>query len=89
MPPSSVEPRIVAVDLREHARTEAGDLLSGVREGALTWERVVELSALVFRPPSLAADAVTVLSHQGIALGDIAIAALVYRKAVAGTAATR
>jgi ornithine cyclodeaminase/alanine dehydrogenase-like protein (mu-crystallin family) len=74
----------VVTDSLEQARRDAGDLLGAVREGAIGWERVVELSALVAgTAPGRRHDSeITVFDAQGTALGDVALAGLAYRRAL-------
>ncbi len=74
----------VVTDSLEQARRDAGDLLAAVREGAIGWERVVELGALVagIAPGRSRDSEITLFDAQGAALGDVALAALAYRRAL-------
>ena len=68
----------VAVEWRPQAESDAGDLRLAVDEGALRWEDVVELGALVadgagFRGPR----DITLLRTLGVGLSDVAVAASV------------
>ena len=75
----------IAVDSKEQARMEAGELVFPVEKGLLTWERVQEVCHVVNgevqgrRNP---AD-ITLFKSLGLAIEDVATAALIYRKAVA------
>ena len=73
---------LIAVDSLEQAKMEAGDLVQAHQEGALAWERVEELPAIVSgrvagRPFP---DAITLFESQGLALEDIAVAGYVYEQ---------
>jgi len=75
---------IIAVDLLEQARSECGDLLAAERAGVFHWERATELAPIV--AGSVTArhdrDEITLFESQGIALEDVAVGALVYRRAM-------
>lgn len=76
--------RVVA-DLRAQAQIECGDLIPVVLSGKLRWDDVVELADVVGGkvPGREAPDDVTLFESQGIALEDVAVASLVYERAVA------
>ncbi len=73
----------VCVDSIEQAKIEAGDLISPIERGVLTWERVQELGDLV--SGRLAGrtnvDEITLFKSMGIALEDVAVGAWVYERA--------
>lgn len=74
---------VVAVDSREQALLEAGDLVIAAASGHFDWACVVELGQVVAgqvngRP---SAEANTLFKSLGIALEDIATAGLVYKLA--------
>jgi ornithine cyclodeaminase/alanine dehydrogenase-like protein (mu-crystallin family) len=74
---------VVAVDSKEQALLEAGDLVIAAASGRFDWARAVELGQIVAgnvsgRP---APEAVTLFKSMGIALEDIATAGLVYKLA--------
>ncbi len=73
---------LIAVDSVEQAKMEAGDLVQAHEEGALDWERVEELSAIVAGrvPGRPSPDAVTLFESQGLAIEDIAVAGYVYEQ---------
>lgn len=77
--------RRVAIDSVEQGRMEAGDLLAAVEAGALRWEEVTELSLIVAgrAPGREAPDEITLFKSLGLAVEDIAVAARVYRRALA------
>jgi alanine dehydrogenase len=71
---------VVAVDARDQAQIEAGDLLQAVTSGDFSMDRAVELGSIVAgtvdgRPD---ANAITVFKSLGIGLEDIAVAGWVY-----------
>ena len=75
----------IAVDDRDQAKMEAGELIMPASRGELLWERTVELNQIVAgraegRP---SADSVTLFKSLGMALWDVAAAKAVYDRAVA------
>ncbi len=74
----------VVVDLLSQARIECGDLIAAERIGAFTWERAQELAPVVAgtSPGRQSDDEITLFESQGIALEDVAVGALVYRRAM-------
>jgi ornithine cyclodeaminase/alanine dehydrogenase-like protein (mu-crystallin family) len=75
---------VVATDLLDQARLESGDLILAAQEGRLDWARVVELGGiLIGRSPGRgSAGQRTLFKSNGIAVEDVAAAALVYRRAL-------
>jgi ornithine cyclodeaminase/alanine dehydrogenase-like protein (mu-crystallin family) len=75
---------VVATDLVEQARLESGDLILAAQEGRLDWSRVADLGNILSgRTPGRGAPAQrTLFKSNGIALEDVAAAALVYRRAL-------
>jgi alanine dehydrogenase len=73
----------VCVDSIEQAKIEAGDLISPIERGRLTWERVRELGEVVAGKVTGRAnrDDVTLFKSMGIALEDVAVGAWVYEQA--------
>ena len=73
----------IAADSVDQARLEAGELVSAVEKGLLTWERVRELRHVVSGDFKGRGDAqqITLFKSLGLAIEDVAAAALVYRKA--------
>jgi ornithine cyclodeaminase/alanine dehydrogenase-like protein (mu-crystallin family) len=71
---------VVVADSVEQAREESAELQTAVDEGALRWEDVVELSAVVAGTASIAPDGLTVFKSLGVGLEDAAAAELVWRK---------
>ncbi len=67
---------LVAVDSKEQARLEAGDLVAPLKENVLTWADVVELGPLVVGkyPGRESAADVTVFKSLGLGIEDIALA---------------
>ncbi len=74
---------VVAIDSAEQGRLEAGDLVSAVERGALTWESLVELGRIVDgqMPGRRSEQEITVFKSLGIAVEDIATAMRVYELA--------
>lgn len=75
----------VVVDSRDAALKEAGDLLIPIAEGRVSADRFQdELGEVVegTKPGRTSPDQVTVYKSVGIAIQDMAVAGLVYRKAV-------
>lgn len=77
--------RVVAVDSREQARLECGDLLEPMEKGLLHWDRVDELADVVAGhvPGRIDHDDITLFESQGLAVEDVAVAAVVYERAKA------
>jgi ornithine cyclodeaminase/alanine dehydrogenase-like protein (mu-crystallin family) len=71
---------VVAVDTREGALTEAGDLIRPISEGVLSSDDVSELGEILLgtRPGRGDADGVTVYKSVGTAAMDAAVAAAIY-----------
>lgn len=78
--------RLIVVDSKEQARIECGDLIGPVSRGLLAWDQVHELGEVVAGkiPGRERAGDVTLFESQGIALEDMAVAAIVYRRALEG-----
>ena len=73
----------IVTDSCEQAKLEAGDLIIPADEGLFDWNSVHSLAELVERsiPHRQSAEEITLYKGVGIALEDIATAALVYRLA--------
>ncbi|MBC7807438.1 MAG: ornithine cyclodeaminase family protein [Akkermansiaceae bacterium] len=76
---------IVAVDDLVQAKTEAAELIFAHEQRRLAWEQVVPLSAIASGRVSgrETPEQITVFKSLGVALEDIAVAALIYEKAKA------
>lgn len=74
----------VVVDDREQAEAESGEIAAAVEEGAIGWARIAELGELVTGRAAgrSAPGEITLFKSLGIALEDVAIANLVYRRAL-------
>ena len=83
--------RVVAVDSREQAKVECGDLLEPVEKGLLHWDRVHELADVVAGhvPGRIDPGDITLFESQGLAVEDVAVAAVVYERAKAEGAGQR
>lgn len=77
--------RVVAVDSREQAKVECGDLLEPVEKGILHWDRVHELADVVAGhvPGRIEPADITLFESQGLAVEDVAVAAVIYERAKA------
>src|SRR5215471_2270700 len=73
----------IAVDSVDQAKIEAGELVTAVEKGLLTWERVRELRYVVSgeTPGRTSDDQITLFNSLGVAIEDVATAAVLYRKA--------
>jgi ornithine cyclodeaminase/alanine dehydrogenase-like protein (mu-crystallin family) len=74
---------IVAVDLKEQARVESGDLLQVFGDDAASWRRVCELGQIVAGklPGRSNNEQITLFKSNGIATWDIAAAASIFERA--------
>ncbi len=74
----------IAVDSKDQARLEAGELVFPIEKGLLTWERVQEVCHVVNGDVQgrKNSDDITLFKSLGLAIEDVATAALLYRKAV-------
>ena len=82
---------LIVVDSIEQSKTEAGDLLPPFERRLFRWETVAELSDIVAgRKPGRTDDSqITLFKSNGVALEDVAVAAVVYRKATEGNVGTQ
>ena len=74
----------VVVDSREAIKSECGDILLAIREGALTGDHIdSEIGEVLAgsKPGRASTEEITLYKSVGIALQDVATAQLVYRKA--------
>lgn len=71
---------LLTVDSLDQARAEAGELVTAVEKGLLNWERLIELRRIVAgeHPGRRGADEITIFKSLGLAIEDIATAALLY-----------
>ncbi|MBI4412949.1 MAG: ornithine cyclodeaminase family protein, partial [candidate division NC10 bacterium] len=76
--------RLIVVDSKEQAQIECGDLIAPMSRGLLSWDQVHELGEVVAGkiPGRERPGDITLFESQGLALEDMAVAAVVYRKAV-------
>lgn len=75
----------IAVDSKDQARIEAGELVFPIEKGLLTWERVQEVCHVVSGALTgrKSPTDITLFKSLGLAIEDVATAVLLYRKAVA------
>ena len=73
----------VATDSIEQAKEESGDLVEPMKRGLITWDRVHEISEVVAGKVRGRTnnDDITLFKSHGIAIEDLAAAALVYERA--------
>src|SRR6267143_5410225 len=73
----------VATDSIEQAKEESGDLVEPMKRGLITWDRVHEISEVVAGKIQgrTNAEDITLFKSHGIAIEDVAAAALVYERA--------
>jgi ornithine cyclodeaminase/alanine dehydrogenase-like protein (mu-crystallin family) len=73
----------IAVDSIDQAKIEAGELVTAVEKGLLTWERVREFRYVVSGEirGRTDDDQITLFKSLGVAIEDVATAAVIYRKA--------
>ncbi len=73
----------VATDSIEQAKEESGDLVEPMKRGLITWDRVHEISEVVAGKVRGRTnnDDITLFKSHGIAIEDVAAAALVYERA--------
>jgi len=76
---------VIAVDEKENARTEAGDLIPVVQAGQLSWDRVLDLGAILngAAPGRQSPDEITLFESQGLGIEDIAVSGVAYERAMA------
>ncbi len=76
--------RRIVVDSKEQAQIECGDLIAPISRGLLSWDQVHELGEVVAGkiPGRERPEDITLFESQGLALEDMAVAAVVYRKAL-------
>jgi alanine dehydrogenase len=76
----------IVVDLLEQARSECGDLIGAAQGGAFHWEQAVDLASIVSGAAAgrRNREEITLFESQGIALEDVAVGMLVYRRALEG-----
>lgn len=74
---------VIAVDSKEQAQMEAGDLIEPLKQDPSGWDRVCELAQIVSGklPGRGGADQITLFKSVGIATWDIAVAARVFERA--------
>jgi ornithine cyclodeaminase/alanine dehydrogenase len=74
----------IAVDSKDQARLEAGEFVFPIEKGLLTWERVQEVCHVVQGAVQgrKTPDDITLFKSLGLAIEDVATAAVLYRKAV-------
>jgi alanine dehydrogenase len=73
---------LIVIDSRAQGQIEAGDFLEPLERGRLQWERVYELRDVVAgRVGRAHPEQITMFKSLGIALEDIAVAAVAYERA--------
>lgn len=76
---------VLAVDNKDVAEIECGDILPLLEKGRLHWNNICELGDIIcgYKKGRISENGITVFQSQGMGLQDIMCAELVYRKAVA------
>ncbi len=76
---------VLAVDNKDVAEIECGDILPSLEKGRLHWNSILELGEITcgYRKGRLSENGITVFQSQGMGLQDIMCAEYIYRKAVA------
>ncbi|HMV46892.1 MAG TPA: ornithine cyclodeaminase family protein, partial [Blastocatellia bacterium] len=74
---------LLTVDSLEQGKMESGEFVTAVEKGLLTWERVKELRHIVSgqMPGRTTDEQITLFKSLGLAIEDVAAAAVIYRKA--------
>jgi ornithine cyclodeaminase/alanine dehydrogenase-like protein (mu-crystallin family) len=81
---------LIVIDSRAQGQIEAGDFLEPLERGRLQWERVYELRDVVAgRVGRAHPEQITMFKSLGIALEDVAVAAVAYERARAQGAGER
>src|SRR5438309_1706262 len=73
----------VATDSIEQAKEESGDLVEPMKRGLITWDRIHEIGEVVAGKVQGRTndDDITLFKSHGMAIEDVAVAALVYERA--------
>lgn len=76
---------VLAVDSKDVAAIECGDILPSLEKGRLHWNEIIELGEITagFRKGRITENGITIFQSQGMGLQDIMCAEFIYRKAVA------
>jgi ornithine cyclodeaminase/alanine dehydrogenase len=72
------------VDSLEQCKIEAGEFVAAIDTGKRHWEDFLELRDVIagYKPGRVSASDITVFKSGGIAMEDVAIAKLVYERAM-------
>ena len=75
---------VLAVDNKEVAAIECGDILPSLEKGRLHWNNILELGEITagYRKGRLTDNGITIFQSQGMGLQDIICAEYIYRKAI-------
>lgn len=75
---------LIAVDSKDIAAIECGDILPSLEKGRLHWNEITELGDIAagFRPGRTDGESITLFESQGMGLQDIICAQYVYKKAI-------
>lgn len=76
---------VLAVDSKDVAAIECGDILPSLEKGRLHWNEIVELGEITagFRSGRVTENGITIFQSQGMGLQDIMCAEFIYKKALA------
>ncbi|MBM3264063.1 MAG: ornithine cyclodeaminase family protein [candidate division Zixibacteria bacterium] len=75
--------KIIAVDAKDQARIECGDLVEPIAQSLISWDAIHELGDIVAGRAAFlrADDDITLFESHGLAIQDLAVAAFVYTRA--------
>ena len=73
---------LIAVDDWQQSHVESGEFIKAVEEGRLDWNRIREFSDVVAEAPKRKKGSISLFKSHGVGLWDIAMASLVYDRAV-------
>ncbi|MEL3888768.1 ornithine cyclodeaminase family protein [Ferrovibrio sp. MS7] len=73
---------LIAVDDWQQSHVESGEFIKAVEEGRLDWNRIREFSDVVAEAPKRKPGSISLFKSHGVGLWDIAMASLVYDRAV-------
>lgn len=74
---------LIAVDNKEQAEQECGELVRAVESGAISWDRVKEIGEIAAgkSPGRQGRESITLYKSLGVAMEDVALAARAYERA--------
>ncbi len=85
IPPETVKNSLVVVDQLEACKNEAGDLIQPIQNGIIPDDHInLELGEIILQPNKgrKSEEQVTFFKSVGVAAQDLAMASLIYKKAI-------